>query len=217
VRKKRVAFYGGSFDPVHRGHLVIAERLLETFQLDQFVFIPAFHAPHKPDRKPTSAIHRYAMLALATNHEPRMLVSTMEIDLPAKPYTIETLGRIKEQLSDHEIFFVMGADSWQDIRTWRQWEEVLLSANHIVITRPGFPVGFDHVSSKVRERIVDFRGKVPSEDFDKGGNAIFFSDAVNLDISATGIRGSVANDVEGWRADLTEEVAKYVEKYDLYK
>ncbi|MDM7923170.1 MAG: adenylyltransferase/cytidyltransferase family protein, partial [Pyrinomonadaceae bacterium] len=63
MTRKRIAFYGGSFDPVHLGHLAIADQLIGMFELDEFVFIPAFHAPHKPDLKPTSAIHRYAMLA----------------------------------------------------------------------------------------------------------------------------------------------------------
>lgn len=196
---------------------MIGERLTEMFRLDQFVFIPAFHAPHKPDRKPTSAIHRYAMLAIATNNAPNMHVSTMEIDLPAKPYTIETLGRIKDRLPDHEIFFVMGADSWQDITTWREWEKVLLSTNHIVVARPGFPISFDHVTAVVQERITDIRGTNHPEDRDIENAAIFITDAVNMDISATRIRGSIAEGIDGWRADLTEEVAKYVEKYDLYK
>lgn len=217
MRKKRVAFYGGSFDPVHRGHLAIGERLLEVFHLDEFVFIPAFHAPHKPDHKPTSAIHRYAMLALATNQDPKSHVSTLEIDLPTKPYTIETLSRIRNRLSGHEIFFVMGADSWQDITTWREWEKVLLSSNHIVVSRPGFPIACDHVSARIRERIVDLRGTVPSDDFDSGSDAIYFTDVINLDVSATRIRQLAGAGHENWKLDVTEEVAKYIEKYDLYK
>lgn len=217
MNKRRIAFYGGSFDPVHRGHLAIGESLIEMFRLDQFVFIPAFHAPHKPDRKPTSAIQRYAMLALATNDDPKMHVSTMEIELPEKPYTIDTLRRIKGRLPSDEIFFVMGADSWQDIRTWREWEQVLLAANHIVVSRPGFPIGIDHVTTTVRERIVDLRNSGLPEKLDSEADSIFITDAVNINISATRIRGSISEGSDGWRTELTEEVAKYVEKYDLYR
>ena len=79
---KKIAFYGGSFDPLHTGHVQIAHQLTEVFELDEFVFIPAFHAPHKKDKKPTSAFHRYAMLCLATNDETKIKVSKMELDLP---------------------------------------------------------------------------------------------------------------------------------------
>lgn len=217
MRKRRVAFYGGSFDPVHVGHIAVAHALTNLFSLDEFVLVPAFHAPHKPDRTPTSAIHRYAMLALATNNEPKIHVSTMEIDLPARPFTIETLGRIRDRLPNIELFFVMGADSWQDITTWREWEKVLLMSNHIVVTRPGYPIRFDHVTDAVRQRIVDFRGTAPPVGYDKMDDRIFFTDAVNIDISATQIRNMAANGSSAWKADLPEEVAKYVEKYDLYR
>lgn len=217
MRKRRIAFYGGSFDPVHRGHLAVAHRLTDIFALDEFVFIPAFHAPHKPDRKPTSALHRYAMLAIASNNEPKIHVSTIEIDLPSKPYTVETLTSINARLPEAEIFFVMGADSWQDITTWREWEKVLLMTNHIVVTRPGYPIGFDHVTESVRKRISDLRDKEIPRDFDKDGDRVFITDAVDLDISATRIRSLASANSGTWKRDVPEEVAKYIEKYDLYK
>lgn len=217
MRKRRIAFYGGSFDPVHRGHLAVAHRLTDIFALDEFVLIPAFHAPHKPDRKPTSALHRYAMLAIASNNERKIHVSTIEIDLPSKPYTIETLTSIKTRLPEAEIFFVMGADSWQDITTWREWEKVLLMTNHIVVTRPGYLIGFDHVTESVRERISDLRDKEIPRDFDKDGDRVFITDAVDLDISATRIRSLASANSDAWKCDVPEEVAKYIEKYDLYK
>ena len=154
---KRIAFYGGSFDPLHCGHLTIARALLRVFALDEFVFIPAFHAPHKKDKRPTSAFHRFAMLALATNDEPQIKVSKMELDVPERPYSVETLTRLKNELTDTEIFFVMGADSWADITTWREWEKVLTLTNIIVVTRPDYEIGFNHVTDEIRERIVDLR------------------------------------------------------------
>src|SRR5688572_20452472 len=109
---KKIAYYGGSFDPPHLGHLTIARVLSVQFNLDEFVFIPAFHAPHKADRKPTSAYHRFAMLCLATDTETNIKVSPIELELPEKPYTVETLSRLKAELTDTQMFFVMGADSW---------------------------------------------------------------------------------------------------------
>ena len=81
--------------PSINGHVLIAQRLTALFELDEFVFIPAFHAPHKPDRKPTSAYHRYAMLALATKDDPAVTVSQMELEVPERPYTVETLDAVK--------------------------------------------------------------------------------------------------------------------------
>ena len=211
----RIAFYGGSFDPVHRGHLAIADRLIELFHLDEFVFIPAFHAPHKKRLEPTPAIDRYTMLCLATNNESNMSVSKMEIQVPSRPYTVETLTQLTELLPDARLFFVMGSDSWRDIRTWREWEKVLTLTNQIVVTRPGFDVTGDHVSDEIRERIIDLRGQEDPRTGD-GDSHIYFTDVVNLDISASEIRKKIRENDDDWRDDLTLEVAKYIEKYQIY-
>lgn len=212
---KRIAFYGGSFDPPHNGHLTIARKLSEVFALDEFVFIPAFHAPHKKDKKPTSAFHRYAMLCLATNDEDRITVSKMELDVPERPFTVETLGRLKNELPDAQIFFVMGADSWQDITTWREWERVLTLVDIIVVTRPDYEIGFAHVTDEIRARIVDLRennGQRTTNDEQK----IYLTDAVQIDVSATEIRGKIKENSNDWHKDVPPAVAKYIEKYELY-
>ncbi len=185
-RMKRIAFYGGSFDPVHNGHVAIAERLLDLFELDEFVFIPAFHAPHKKRKKPTSPFHRFAMLCLATEDNARIKVSKIELDVPERPYTVETLATLKERLPDTEIFFVMGADSWADITTWREWEKVLTLTDQIVVTRPGYEIHFDHVTDDVRNRIVDLRDKSEPPASAGGGAATvigdFYCDSTDLAI-----------------------------------
>lgn len=217
---KKIAFYGGSFDPPHIGHLEIARKLIEQFSLDEFVFIPAFHAPHKKDRKPTSAFHRFAMLALATNDLRQVTVSKMELELPEKPYTVETLSRLKNELKETEIFFVMGADSWQDILTWREWKTVLTMVNIIVVTRPDYEIGFSHVTDEIRERIVDFREdkktKRQKNKKTKNKSEIFITDSVQIDVSATEIRQRVKENADGWQKDVPSAVAKYLEKYELY-
>lgn len=215
---KRIAFYGGSFDPVHCGHLIIGRELLKHFELDEFHYVPAFRAPHKRRNVPTSPYHRYTMLCLATAGDPRLKVSLLEIEMPDMPFTHETLTRLNAQMPDARIFFVMGADSWQDITTWREWESVLNLSNHIVVTRPGVEIGFSHVTDDVRSRIVDLRslpaGKVPKGSSD---DAIYITDVVNLNISATEIRSKVRSGDIAWREDVPAEVAKYIEKYQIYK
>ncbi|MBC7898745.1 MAG: nicotinate (nicotinamide) nucleotide adenylyltransferase [Saprospiraceae bacterium] len=220
---KRIAFYGGSFDPVHLGHTTIAGKLSELFGLEEFIFIPAFHAPHKPQRKPTSAFHRHTMLCLATRDEEALKVSSMELDLPAKPYTVETLARLKEEFPEAHIFFVMGADSWQDILTWREWEKVLSMSSHIVVTRPGYEINFFHVTGEIRNRIVDLRSRDPEtaavdiKSMPFNENRIFITDAVEMDISATKIRQAARDNSPGWQKYVPGDVAKYIEKYQIYK
>jgi nicotinate-nucleotide adenylyltransferase len=189
--RKRIAFYGGTFDPVHCGHITVAKRLLSLFHLDGFFFLPAFHAPHKADKKPTSAYHRFAMLALATAGEPRISISTLELDRAEKRYTVDTLPELIERYPDSDVFFVMGADSWADILTWREWEKVLLMSNHIVVTRPGYEIGFDHVSPAVRSRIVDLRNSRETTSGIDRSPRIFITDAVSHDVSATEIREDI--------------------------
>ncbi len=217
---KRIAFYGGSFDPPHRGHLAIAHALLKQFELDAFVFIPAFHAPHKLRKQPTSAYDRYAMLCLITDEEPTISVSKMEIEMPERPYSVETLMRLKTELPEDEIFFVMGADSWMDITTWREWERVLLMTNHIVVTRPGVEIGFKHVTDEIRDRIVDMRGEseagAVATGFRVDPPSIYITNAVEMNISATEIRQRIHENDPSWLTEVPAEVANYIEKYQIY-
>ena len=220
--RKRIALYGGTFDPVHSGHIAVAQRLSAIFTLDEVLFIPAYVAPHKRVTDVTPALHRYAMLVLATQNEARMRVSTIELDAPERPYTFETLSRMQAILgAEAEIFFVMGADSWMEITTWREWEKVLELSNHIVVTRPGYDLSFDRFTNELRERIVDLRGKRKEEaalEIGKSARAtIYLTDAVNTNVSATSIRRSVREGREdAWLPEVPPPVADYIRKYKIY-
>ena len=213
---KRIAFYGGSFDPVHNGHLAIAETLTELFTIDEFFFVPAFHAPHKRSKSVTSAFCRYAMLSLATNDEAKIKISTIELNAPERPFTFETQTKLKNEFPGAEIFFVIGADSWNEIDTWREWEKVLTLTNIIVVTRPGFEIAFSHVTPEIRERIIDLRNSKDELQITDSNLRIYITDAVCLDISATEIRRGVLESKADWRKNVSPEVAKYIEKYELY-
>lgn len=216
---KRIAFYGGSFDPVHNGHLAIARELLRLFGFDEFYFVPAFHAPHKKDKQVSSAFCRYAMLALATQTEARVKVSTIELEAPEKPFTIETLTKLKNHYADSaDVFFVMGADSWNEIDTWRDWEKLLMLTNFVVVTRPGVEITMTQVTSQIAQRVFDVRGLSVSEIALKlVAKGIFLTDAVQLDVSATKIRREVSlQNGDGWRKLVETLVADYIEKYKLY-
>jgi nicotinate-nucleotide adenylyltransferase len=214
---KRIAFYGGSFDPVHNGHLAIAQTLVELFALDNFFFVPAFHAPHKRDKSVTSAFCRYAMLSLATNDEAKIKISTIELNAPERPFTFETQTKLKREFPGAEIFFVIGADSWNEIDTWRKWQKVLTLTNIIVVTRPGYEITFSHVTTELRERIVDLRNAKNEALKTMRESRIYITDAVCVDVSATEIRRKVSANIADWRENVPPEVAKYIEKYELYK
>jgi len=141
----------------------------------------------------------------------------MEIEMPGRPYTIETLTALMAARPDDQTFFVMGADSWMDITSWREWQSVLSITNHIVMTRPGVEVRSDHVTSEVRDRIVDLRGRTEPPHIETGRLGIYITDAVSRDVSGTEIRRKIRDGDERWHADLTPEVANYIEKYQIYK
>lgn len=219
-RKKRIAIYGGTFDPVHLAHLEVARQVTKLFEIDELWFVPAQIAPHKLTRKVTAAIHRYAMLILATQDDPKLFVSTFELAEPDRRYTVETLAHFKAELGQSsELFFIMGADSWSEITSWRDWERLLSMVNHIVVTRPGYDVELGHVSSDVRARIVDLRvsNNGVADAAHSSGTKIFITDAVNSDVSATNIRQTlIAGDSEV-AAQLPGPVATYIRKYRLYR
>ena len=219
--KRRVALYGGTFDPVHLGHLEVARRVAELFEIERVLFVPAQIAPHKLTRAVTAPLHRYAMLVLASQNDPQLFVSTFELDTPDRHYTVDTIAHFQSSFGDStELFFIMGADSWSEITTWRDWERLLTMTSHIVVTRPGYDVGNEHVGAFLRDRIVDLR----SLDNDAGkiqqlsGARIFVTDVVNKDISATEIR-DVAK--QGRFDDLNnlvpQPVAEYIKKYGIYR
>ena len=210
--------YGGTFDPVHIGHLEIARRVSQLFEIDKVVFIPAQMAPHKIGRPVTPAVHRYAMLALATQNDSQLSISTFELDDPDRRYTVDTVAHFQRTLGDEtELFFIMGADSWSEITTWREWERLLTMTNHIVVTRPGYEPALTHVGA-VGERIVDLRGGVTKATTSRRTPGIYFTDVVMKDVSATRIRQLAG---EGRSDELTgllpTPVLEYIKKYGIYK
>jgi len=209
--------YGGTFDPVHTGHLEIARRVLQLFEIEKVLFIPAQMAPHKVGRPVTKPIHRYAMLALATQDDPRFLISTFELEAPDRRYTVDTIPHFQNVLGEStELFFIMGADSWSEITTWREWERLLTMTNHIVVTRPGYEPVTSHVGA-ISERVVDLRGSQSPVRI-AGAKQIFLTDVVMKDVSATNIRRLAS---EGRFGELTGlvpgPVLEYIKKYKIYR
>lgn len=217
---RRAAIYGGTFDPVHNGHLAVARRVQKLFALDEVIFVPACVPPHKRNAGITSAFHRFAMLALATEDDKRLRVSTIELDKPDRPYAVETVARMQHKLgSSYRLFFMMGADSWGEITTWRDWQRLLGMSDQIVVTRPGYEL---EAGSPQRVNVTDVRGLKRNEIAnlmkDSSGPRTFVTDAVFEDVSATAIRAAAKKgNVRQLRRMVPTEVAGYIEKYGLYK
>jgi nicotinate-nucleotide adenylyltransferase len=219
---RRVAIYGGTFDPVHNGHLEVARRVLELFELDDVVFVPACVPPHKRNANITSAFHRFAMLALATETDQSLQVSTIELDSPGEPYAVETVERIRRTLGDQtELFFLMGADSWLEITSWHEWQRLLRMCHFIVVTRPGFEiegVDYSNMSIPVLNVLGDDCRDWPNMKSEMKSPHVLLSNAANVDVSATIIRAAArVHDLDKLKSMVPPAVANYIEKYNLYR
>lgn len=134
---------GGTFDPIHNGHLVAASEVAYRFQLDQVVFVPTGQPWQKAGRDVTAAEHRYLMTMVATASNPRFTVSRVDIDRKGPTYTIDTLRDLRELFPDAELYFITGADSLASIMSWHDWEVMLEMANFVGVTRPGYELSKD--------------------------------------------------------------------------
>jgi len=225
-RRTRIALFGGTFDPIHLGHLEVARKISRLFEIDELWFVLAQLAPHKQARTVTSALHRHAMLALATQAEPKFRISTFELDAPGRCYTVDTLAHFKAEWgSSADLYFVMGADSWSEINTWRDSDRLLALTNHIVVSRPGYQLGTNHIGPEIADRIVDLRrtenhatvGPAAAAGNTGTGEKIFITDAVMTDVSATDIRRAARAGGAGLADMAPAAVADYIEKYELYR
>ena len=138
----KIGILGGSFDPVHAGHLTLARESEAQFKLDKILFVPARIPPHKQeDLSLTPAFHRARMVALAISGAPRWELSNIELARPGISYTVETLRALREIYPEpHQLFFIVGADSLADLKKWKEPEEILRLSEWIVAPRPAYPL-----------------------------------------------------------------------------
>lgn len=220
MQVKRVGVFGGTFDPPHLGHLILAEEIREGFGLSEVYFMPCNEPPHKDRNDLTDAKHRFAMVVAATLHNPSFVASPIEVNRPGKSYSIDTVRELKEEMDNGlEIVFIIGLDSFVEIDTWEDYEEFLDLCHLIVVSRPGH--GFEEIDKLpdwIGERAIDVSQSDvrPAEQFPEEGRRIFLSDAVHIDISSTEIRERMAagNSV---RYKVPAEVERYIRAHGLYR
>jgi len=200
--KERIGIMGGTFDPIHVGHLVTAEAVRNEYALDRVIFIPAANPPHKQDQQVTAARHRYIMTTMATYANPYFFVSSIEIDRPGLSYTIDTICELKEKFGDSaELYFITGADAIQEIPTWDRIEEMLEMCHFIAATRPGCLPSVDHIK--------EYFGPL-------GRRKIHRLNTPELEISSTDIRSRIQ---KGYSIKyiVPESVEHYIYKEGLYR
>jgi nicotinate-nucleotide adenylyltransferase len=136
----KIALFGSSFNPPHRGHLLIAENALKSFSLDQILFIPCALPPHKTFVPLVSDEDRLEMIRLAISKQPKFVLSTIEIKRGGTSYSIDTIREVKSCFKDAEIFFIIGSDNFETIGNWYQFTELIQLCEFLVIERPGKPL-----------------------------------------------------------------------------
>lgn len=150
-RGRRIGIYGGTFDPIHIGHLIIASEMQAALDLDQVIFVPAGRPPHKDPAQVTSALDRLAMLRLAVGDNPSFTVDTLEINREGQSFTADTLATFKEREPGGDLWFIIGGDSLADLHTWRRPGTIVSLARLAVARRPGWGFDLDRVNHLLPE------------------------------------------------------------------
>jgi nicotinate-nucleotide adenylyltransferase len=181
---RRVGILGGTFDPIHCGHLDLGAAVQQALQLTSLLVIPANIPPHRPAPS-ASAFHRFAMTAIAVSGRTGWRASDFELSQPSPSYTEATLSRLHQDgYSASELFFVIGADAFAEIRSWKDYPRFLDAAHFAVVSRPGSPV------LTLRERVPELAARMstPGGDVDRRHMSIFLIEAATANVSSTAIR-----------------------------
>ncbi|WP_410642363.1 nicotinate-nucleotide adenylyltransferase [Amycolatopsis sp. lyj-346] len=191
---RRIGVMGGTFDPVHHGHLVAASEVQSRFELDEVIFVPTGQPWQKTAREVTKAEDRYLMTVIATASNPVFSVSRVDIDRGGPTYTVDTLRDLHAEYPGDELYFITGADALEQILTWHKADELFDFAHFIGVTRPGYRLNSHHLPS----------GKVS------------LVEVTAMAISSTGCRDRVERGEPVWYL-VPDGVVRYIAKKDLYR
>jgi nicotinate-nucleotide adenylyltransferase len=191
---KRVGIMGGTFDPIHHGHLVAASEVSALFELDEVVFVPTGEPWQKPTRQVSPAEHRYLMTVIATASNPRFWVSRVDIDRDGPTYTVDTIRDIAAQRPGLALYFITGADALAQILSWKQAEEALELAHFIGVTRPGYELSDAHLPTA----------------------SVTLLDVPAMAISSSDCRARVEQGQPVWYL-VPDGVVQYINKHALYR
>lgn len=196
--KRALGIIGGTFDPIHYGHLITAACALDQFALEQVIFVPAAIPPHKRERQLTSEEERYEMTVLATRENPQFCVSDVEIKRGGISFTVDTLRHFHQSYPEHELYFIIGGDTVPDIASWRSPEELMQLAHFVVGGRPGYT----------------YEG-LTTEFYRKYQDRILFLEMPGIGISSTELRKRVESN-QTIKYQLPPAVEAYIFAHQLY-
>lgn len=199
----KIGLFGGSFDPIHRGHIEPVQAARKALGLDRVVYLPTAVPPHKPMRVLAPAHARYAMVEMALLEEEGLYASTFELTLDRPAYTIETLEHFRATMPGADLHLLIGGDSYADLDHWVRWREIVEAARIVVLTRPGWTLEEASLSPDLadlaRSSRVTFLGQPP------------------VDVSSTRLREIFSRGGAPPPGTMPDPVVRYVHKYDLYR
>jgi nicotinate-nucleotide adenylyltransferase len=217
----RTGILGGTFNPIHNGHLRSAEEAREILNLDRIIFIPCYLPPHKGENDVASPSARVKMLELAIEGNEHFEISDMEIKREGKSYSFETLGELNRLYGkEEELFFIIGTDSFIELGTWKDYEKLFSMVNFVVVARPGY-VDSPKDSSPATRLPVEIRADFCYDSQlrllkHKSGRATHFLETTLLDISSTKMREDISEN-RSVKYLLPAKVERFIEEKGLFK
>jgi nicotinate-nucleotide adenylyltransferase len=199
----KIGLFGGSFDPIHRGHIDPVREARKTLGLDRVIYLPTARPPHKPGRALAPALARFAMVEMALLGEEGLEVSAHELTLDRPAYTVETLEHFRREMPDAELHLLIGGDSFADLHHWVRWREIAEAARLVVLTRPGW----DLETAPLDPGVADLA---------RTGRALLLRQPP-VDVSSTRLRELLASGLPLPEGAVPELVVRYVQKYALYR
>jgi nicotinate-nucleotide adenylyltransferase len=210
---KRIALLGGTFDPIHLGHVLPAQATAKWLGVEQLYLIPAHIPPHKTGTH-AEAKQREKMVALVCDEHNDLTLDSRELNRHSRSYTLETLKEIKAEQPSAELYFIMGMDSLLSFTQWRGWQEILTLCNLVVNIRPGYThLAIENtLAPALKSRLVYSPAHLPSQQVGK----ILLHESKPVDISSTAIRAKIKSGLS-YSQYLPEPVYNYIEQHQLYR
>jgi nicotinate-nucleotide adenylyltransferase len=218
MKKDRIGIFGGTFNPIHLGHLAAAETVQKRFLLDRIFFVPSHIPPHKKLKNIASPLDRLHMVELAVAPNSRFIASSMEIDSRGKSYSINTLNRFKKIYPGAWIFFILGADAFLEIGTWKSWKKVLNRCLFLVVSRPGYHLRKAKavLGSMFQEMMCTVSPSLETSDDLISSFKVFLLPINALPISSTAVRQRIKEGKSLWRW-VPKPVDVYIKQKRLYR